>query len=182
MAETKIKNQAVDTTIVTTTDTQTLTDKTIAGGDNTISGITPGMWTNPYCFRAWDSGGTTLTDGAFIKINFATEIYDYNNNFTASAYTAPVAGVYHFDGAVSIDGAISTGIDVIISIYVDGSEKIRGGRASLINDSAMGISADILLAANEVVTLIFRQNSAGDEATKANVNQTWFSGHLVHAT
>jgi len=34
---------------------------------------------NPYCFRAYDSGGTTLTDGNEVQINFATEEYDLNN-------------------------------------------------------------------------------------------------------
>lgn len=144
--------------------------------------VTPAKWTNPYCFRAYDSGGTTLTDNTVVQINLATEVYDYNNNFASSAYTAPVSGVYHFDGAVSISGAVATGVTAIIYIYVDGSEHTRGPRFIPTGNDGAHISADILLTAGQAVTLRFLQDSAGGEATTTGSNLTWFSGHLVHAT
>lgn len=152
------------------------------GGALGAGAATPGIWTNPYCFRAYDSGGTTLTDNTVVQINLATEVYDYNNNFASSAYTAPVAGVYHFNGAVSISGAVATGVTAIIYIYVNGAEHTRGGRLVPTDNQGMVIGADMLLAAGDVVTLRFLQDSAGGEATTTGSNLTWFSGHLVHAT
>lgn len=161
----------------------TLTNKTIAGGSNTISGITPGMWTNPYCFKAGASGTTTLTDNTFTKVLVASEIYDYNSNFASSTYTAPVAGVYHFDAAFQIGSTIATPVSMIASFYVNGSESTRGAVVLPgAGNFGTSISADILLAANDTVDFYALQNSAGDETTVASAVNTWFSGHLVHRT
>jgi hypothetical protein len=150
----------------------------------------PGSWVNsanlipknPYCFRAYDSGGTTLTDNTVVQINLATEVYDYNNNFATSAYTAPFGGVWHFDGAVSLSGAVATGVTAIIYLYVDGAENTRGTRLVVVDNIGLNISGDILLTAGQVVTLRFLQDSAGNEATTTGSNLTWFSGHLIRAT
>lgn len=136
---------------------------------------------NPYCFRAYDSGGTTLTDGSSVQINLATEVYDYNNNFASSAYTAPFGGVWHFDACVTITGAVVTGVDFIAQIFVDGVAHSNGPRFVPINAAGVQVSADILLSAGQKVTLFCGQDSAGNEATDATSARTWFAGHLVHA-
>lgn len=150
---------------------------------NDGTGIANGAATksNIYCFRAYDSAGTTLTDNTIVQINLATEVYDYGNNFASSAYTAPIDGVYHFDGAVAISGAVATGVAFIIYIYVAGVEHTRGPRLIPSGNDALLISADILLTAGQAVTLRALQDSAGAETTSTGSNFTWFSGHLVHA-
>jgi len=138
---------------------------------------------NPYCFRAYGSGSTTLTDEAFVKIAFATEVYDYNNNFASSTYTAPVAGVYHFDSLVIHATVSVASIEAATLIYVNGSLHTSG--PSLLPSgvflSGFPASADILLAANDTVEIYHYQNSNGNEATNTSSGKTWFSGHLVHA-
>ena len=37
------------------------------GAEIQTGAITPGKWKNAYCFRAWDSGGTTLTDATAVQ-------------------------------------------------------------------------------------------------------------------
>ena len=144
--------------------------------------IANSIYKNPYCFRAYASGGTTLTDNAVVQISLATEVYDYNGNFATSAYTAPVGGVYHFDGNVAIAGAVTTPVDMIIFLYVDGAEHTRGSRVAVGSLMGLNISADMLLTAGQVVTLRFYQQSAGDELSDTGSNLTWFSGHLVRMT
>ena len=143
-------------------------------------------WTyNPFSFRAYDSGGTTLTDNAFVQINLATEDYDYNSNFTASAYTAPVAGVYNFSGCVTHATVSVTPVLAISAIFVDAVQKMNGTAAiasAATNTSAFAVAGDLLLAAGAVVTLRHFQNSNGNEASATNTYDTWFSGHLVHRT
>lgn len=136
---------------------------------------------NPYCFRAFDSGGTTLTDGATVQINLGTEEYDYNGNFAASSYTAPFDGVYHFDGGV-VSTTIATPINSVIYIYKNGVQAIHGFNIVPVNGSiiAMNISGDLHLEAGDVITLRFFQNTAGGESTITGSSNTWFSGHLVH--
>lgn len=168
-------------TLVGRTSADTLTNKTIDGDDNTLTNINPGMWKNPFCFRAYDSGGTTLTDNAFVQINLGTESYDYNNDFATSSYTVPVNGVYHFDGTCAVDNA-STYVSLIASVYVNGTERIRGSRTTPGNGfNTASVSADLLLNAGDVVTFRVLQNSAGNESTETGSDRTYFSGHLVHA-
>jgi hypothetical protein len=134
---------------------------------------------NPYCFSAWASGGTTISDGAWTKIALATEEYDYNSNFASSTYTAPVAGVYHFDGSWQV-GSISTGTLFASSVYKNGA-LFKQTNTPPLSNGASGIHCDILLAANDTVEFYAFQESAGTEAVITVQESTWFSGHLVHA-
>ena len=143
--------------------------------------VTPAKWTNPYCFSAYDSAGTTLSDGGFVQINLGTENYDYNSNFATNAYTAPVAGVYSFSGQVTINGAIASPVNSSSSIRVNGVEVCRGTNViNTASNTAVAINRDLLLAANDVVTLYGYQDSGGAEATLTGALYTWFSGSLVN--
>lgn len=134
---------------------------------------------NPYCFAAYGSGSTSLLDGQWTKIALATEEYDYNSNFASSTYTAPVAGVYHFDGNWQV-AAISTGTLFAAAVYKNGA-IVKQSNTSPLSNGAAAISCNILLAANDTVGFYGFQESAGNEATATAANETWFSGHLVHA-
>lgn len=137
---------------------------------------------NPYCFRAYDSGGTTLTDGIDTQINLASESYDYNSNFASSTYTAPVAGVYHFDASL-ISSGLATAVRAYISIRKNDATAIYG--VQMIPPTA-GIIAtcggDLLLAAGDTIKLYCLQDTAGNETTTTGETTTWMSGHLVHRT
>lgn len=141
--------------------------------------VTPAKWTNPYCFAAYGSGSTSLVDAQWTKIALATEEYDYNSNFASSTYTAPVAGVYHFDGNWQV-AAISTGTIFAAAVYKNGA-IVKQSNTSPLTNGAAAISCNILLAANDTVDFYGFQESAGNEATATAANETWFSGHLVHA-
>lgn len=132
-------------------------------------------------FRAYDSGGTTLTDNTIVQVNLATEVYDLGSDFASSAFTAPLAGIYHFDGVFTISGAVSTGVDMQAYVYVDGTVNSHGPRFTAGSDFAAGVSTDIQLTAGQVVTFRAFQNSAGGEATDAAAARTWFAGHFIGA-
>lgn len=134
-----------------------------------------------YCFRAYDSGGTTIADNSATKINLATEEYDYGSNFSGSTYTAPIAGVYHFFGRFEI-GTIATGVDASARVFKNGSEVFRGVQlaAAYTSDQGFTVNGDVLLAASDTVEFYGYQNSAGTEATVTGSARTYFGGHLVH--
>jgi hypothetical protein len=164
--------------------TSNYTDSSVTTPKIANDAVTPDKWTNPYCFRAYASAATTLTDNVNVKVAFATEQYDYNSNFASSTYTAPVDGVYHFDSCVQINGAIATAVNFQCSIYVNSALYCSGAvyppSAAF---TAIGISSDIFLTAGQTVDIYAKQDSAGDEATATGATgATWFSGHLVHQT
>lgn len=164
-----------------------ISDERVAGLISTqaIQGrsVTPAKWTNPYCFRAFAAAGTTLTDNTAVKITFGTESYDYNSNFASSTYTAPVAGVYHFD-ACFLMGSSASPVYAYCAIYVNGALAIKGpqfpGNANAA--SAHGVFGDLLLAAGDTVEVYGLQDSGGSESTDASTTTTYFNGHLIYAT
>ena len=141
--------------------------------------ITPAKWTNPYCFRAYASSSTSLVDTTDTKILFQTENYDYNSNFASSTYTAPVAGVYHFDASFLLGVTVSPVLGYC-KLYVNGSEVARGSGNSPITGTSFSVSTDVLLSANNTVNVYGYQDTAGDEGTVIGSFATYFSGHLVH--
>lgn len=144
--------------------------------------ITPAKWTNPYCFRAYASGATTLTDATPTKVLLATESYDYNSNFASSTYTAPVAGVYNFSATFQTS-ALTGGFSCRADIYVNGAVAMSGPLFAPITALAQNsVSGDLLLAASDTVEFYALQNSDANETTITGSAITWFSGHLVYAT
>jgi len=144
--------------------------------------VTPAKWTNPYCFRAYNSTTTSLTDATNVRILFQTENYDFNNNFASSTYTVPINGIYHFDAKVQINGAVSTGVLFTSYVYVNGANAVEGTLIIPGTFAGVQLSTDISLTAGDTVEIYAQQDSAGVETTKTGSEQTFFSGHLVHAT
>jgi len=155
------------------------TDNSVVTTNLTDGSVTPVKWTNPYCFSASASGATALVDNVPTKILVAAEDYDYNNNFASSTYTAPVAGVYHFDGNFTLS-TIASGVLAYCALNVNGTEVKRGAITSMVSGGGNAVAADILLAAGNTVELYGYQDSAGNEDTVASSSRTYFSGHLVH--
>lgn len=144
--------------------------------------VKPAEGSNPYCFRAYDSGGTTLTDATHVRINLATEVYDLNGDFASSIYTVPVDGVYHFDACFWISGAVATGVLAYAELYVNGAEAVRGESGLPSSNGGFGVHTDLQLAAGDTVEFYGIQDSAGSEATVASQARTYFSGHLITQT
>lgn len=148
-------------------------------GFNTLLG-TYGV-RNPYCFRAYDSAGTTLTDGTEVKITLGTEEYDYNSNFASSTYTCPVAGVYHFQAQV-ISTSLTGAVRSYAQIRKNGSGALYGTSAAPpVTGCINQVSGDILCAAGDTIEFYVLQDTAANETSLTGSNSTWFAGHLVHA-
>lgn len=155
----------------------------IAGSKLANASVTPTKWTNPYCFKAYNSSTTALPDATITQVLFATEVYDYSNIFSGSTCTPTISGIYHFDFNFTIDGGIATPVDAWAQIYINGVVVMSGPRfIPAGTDGAVLVSGDLLVASGEGVTAHAYQNSAGAETTKTGVTNTWFSGHLVHPT
>lgn len=138
---------------------------------------------NPYKFSAYLGG--SQSPAANTKISISSELYDTNSNFDSATnyrYVAPVAGFYHFDGALS--QLIANGGQTQVALRKNGSAVKTG---PLIFNNSGGnqtmtsiVSGDIQLAANDYVELY--TGAASTAAAFNSAELTYLNGHLISKT
>lgn len=145
-------------------------------------------------FSAHNPTNVNYASGGTAQVAFITEEYDSGNNFDINTdiFTAPVNGVYHFDGSTTIYMGSNTSnmANPTISLVIkrNGVETyFRQSRGS-VESTAFGssttltISCDASLQTGDQVYLkVYQYNSSGDPAsTTFFVNSAhFFDGHIV---
>ena len=130
-------------------------------------------------FNAVSNASQTLTTGVAAKILFQTEVFDSNNNFSGSTFTAPVAGDYFFEGQVLMGNATAALMQVQLRVNGSAVKQSRGAISASLA-LTLAVSGTVRLAAGDTVEVWAQQN------TGANLNaitpDTVFSGFMVKAT
>lgn len=141
---------------------------------------------NPYKFSAYCSTGKNINSTTLI-VDFQTEVFDTNNNFSSSRYTAPVAGFYQIN-TQAWWGSAGAGTNEYATIHIrkngsatgmPESERMNGSGDSnrLIRPK---ISAIIKLAANDYIEVFM--STSGSRDLVAGQPYTWFNGCLLSRT
>jgi hypothetical protein len=145
----------------------------------------------------------TIASGARVNVTFDAEEYDIGGNYDTSAYkfTAPIAGIYHFNAKVLWDNNTSAGGDWdagdrhdIYLIKNDSSTNpsANSREASELRvvsgdiDSTLmmnSISGDLKLDAGDFITVAIYQNTGDTQYTYDPNDGMWssWSGHLITA-
>jgi len=133
-------------------------------------------------FSAYRSGSDQLlTAAAYTEIEFNSENYDHGDGFNpiTGHYTAPSAGVYHFDASVRLSGTATVGQTTVIVFVVNGSQKRMKRMLSETEAYSIDISSDLKLNAGDQVNVeIYCQTETS--AMYINNICTFFSGHKVY--
>jgi len=127
---------------------------------------------------------TGVGSSTWTKVNFDTEVFDTNNNFTSGRFTPTVAGYYQINGAIYVGtggGAISARCQIYKngSQYASGSWLYNGGN-NVTTDSTSVVSSLIYFnGSTDYVELYgFGQNNASTQFAGSQ-NYTYFNGCLM---
>ena len=129
-------------------------------------------------FRAVISGAQSVPQSSTpSKITFTSEQFDYGSNFTNSAFTAPVKGLYHLTASCCVLLDTAAGPDVGGYFYVNDTMKTRGYNGKLGYPNAT-VTDTLELNAGDVVDYRVASRTVG-----ANIEDStttgYFAGHLI---
>ena len=127
----------------------------------------------------------SFSDSTNTKITFEHEAFDIGGNFASDKFTAPIAGIYHFNTCLrTVVGGAGTMELGAVFLYKNGSHftdivQIQTS-ANNMRNSHIGGGVTIQLAAADYVEIYC--NISGNSPlvhAHADGQRTWFSGFLV---
>jgi hypothetical protein len=135
---------------------------------------------NMPAFSAYASAGTSLSNATFTKVNYATEIFDTNNNFASSRFTPTVAGYYQIS-AVTRLGSITASI-IAFKLFKNGLDFVVGGSCGVSSGYVYPFISTLVYAngSTDYFEIYCYQNSGSSTTTDAGADYT-FTGVLVRA-
>ena len=137
---------------------------------------------NPYKFSVYRNAAQNSGSGAFVKVNFDTELFDTGSNFdnaTNYRFTAPVAGFYDFAGMASTASAPNL---MTCGLYKNGTELMRGTKGPSSAQSVGTMVAGLMqLAASDYVELYVYSSSTVALEVGASVH-AYMTGYLESST
>jgi hypothetical protein len=131
--------------------------------------------------------GTTQTissGGTLVKVNFGTEEFDTNNNFSSSRFTPTVAGYYQVNSTIRLDGGGPGTGECMIVVFKNGSEAKRGwnseGTSFANNFFSLSVSAVVYCnGSTDYLEIYAQQVSGGSRNTSPYANISYFQAFLA---
>ena len=139
---------------------------------------------NPINFSASFTGNYTVPSGTITPITF--NIMDYNitgGNFNGNTFTAPVEGIYHVDGSISLNNTSLIGYNFQLQIIKSGGTYRMFNQyvSPSISQPQNSISADVNLSVGETIQLgVWHDNSAGIGLLSTVPSRNYFNCHKVN--
>lgn len=173
----------VDYTLVSANDSDT--DVTAAELEELTDGSETTLHTHAaddlVAFRVIKSAAQSLSTATLTTVTWGTETYDYTDNFASNTFTAPSAGVYHFDAGCEF--ATNASGARMVEIVTGGTARIAqtvvGAAPGGVVATTIVASCDAELAASDAVTVRAWQDSGG--ALNVLTGNSFFSGHYIGA-
>ncbi|RLD19127.1 MAG: hypothetical protein DRI71_12355, partial [Bacteroidetes bacterium] len=123
-------------------------------------------------------GKTVIINALATAVLFDIKLYDINGNYDngAGTYTAPVNGIYHFNGLISVNtGSLPTRVIISaggVNVY---DKQIYPGNSN----ESVGFASDILLNKGDAVGIILFVTDAKSFDIIGGRELTHVAGRLV---
>jgi len=121
---------------------------------------------------------SNLAVGSGVKIAFGTEVFDQNNDFSDSSFTAPVTGRYQLNGHISLDSMDSA--QTYFAVYfVTSNRNYTGYWGGTGSDAHFAFELSVLADMDASDTAEIQIYQSGGSAQADARTDCWFSGYLV---
>ncbi len=144
-------------------------------------------FTPKIAFYAYNSSTDNISTTSVVQVEFNSEKFDIEDNYSTAndEFTAPYAGIYNFEAAVSA-GAISSVYDPDLFLYVNGTHYTTLAKQNISDSGTEQIysgSITIQLEQGDVVDIRFQaEQDNGYFIRGTPMGLTRFCGHLVSRT
>lgn len=168
---------------VTLQEPSTANNQTLTLPDNTgtlVSTASTFAGTGP-AFSAYPNTNQTVTSSTFTKIALNAELFDTNNCFDSTTnyrFTPTVAGYYQVNASMGFTGTVSR---VIIDIYKNGSEYLRGTDILVTGNNVSTSSLVYCNGTTDYLEAFAFITGSGTLTIVGNSVLTQFSGAMVRA-
>jgi len=111
---------------------------------------------------------------------------DYNNtggSFNGTTFTAPVEGIYHVDGSITLNSSSVNGYNFQLQIIKSGSSNRTFSQyvSSSISQLQNSVSADVHLFVGETIQLgVWQNSSVGISLISTGADYNYFNCHKVN--
>jgi hypothetical protein len=139
---------------------------------------------NPINFSASFTGTYTIPSGTLTPITFNN--MDYNNSggsFNGNTFTAPVEGIYHVDGSITLNNTSITGYNFQLQIIKSGSSNRTFSQyvSPSISQPQNSVNADVHLFVGETIQLgVWQNSSVGISLISTGAGYNYFNCHKVN--
>ena len=164
----------------------TLQAPSVAGTNTlTLPTATATLAFNGPAFRAYATGGQSVSNLTFAKVQFNNESFDTANCFDSTTnyrFTPNVAGYYQINGVCAFNGSASG--YATVTIYKNGSNINQG--ASTPNNTTFGGGSNVsdtvyMNGTTDYIELFVAQSSGGSLTLQVGANTNIFSASMVRA-
>lgn len=175
-------------TVVGTSDSQTLTNKTINASQLVDASVTQAKFggnvagTGP-AFNVYLASAQSIANATFTKISFDTETFDTNSNFASSRFTPTVAGYYQVNYSVGL--LVTTGT-VGLFLYKNGNPICNGGYVSgsaNVGGATWVVGSNLMYmnGSSNYLEVYLYQTSGSSANTSSGQNGVSFNGSMTRA-
>jgi hypothetical protein len=162
--------------------TATGTGSVVLATSPTVTGLTfTSAASAAPAFSAYNNSGTTMSNGAYVKVTFDSEYFDTNSNFASSRFTPTVAGYYQINTNFVYLGTAVT--QTVCGLYKNGALFTYSNHFGTTANTASSINLSTIVYANGTTDYfeIYCYMTGTGTLSVQNGQQSYFNAAMIRS-